>query len=126
MAIYRCIKQQLSLKSRVKEGALSGYTAALHQPSFNSELCIDLLFFFFLVHTPATCKVICIRFYPCAAHSTAGQVSDLFAFSLFRNTAWLILKVLLSLHRLGFLNNVMCFTGLKIKVLTLAVVDRID
>lgn len=63
-------------KKRVKDGALSGYTTVLHQPSFDSEVQK-------LVHTPATCKVICISFYPHSGHSMAGQVSDLFTFSLF-------------------------------------------
>lgn len=72
--IYRCLKQQK--KKRVKDGALSGYTTVLHQPSFDSEVQK-------LVHTPATCKVICISFYPHSGHSMAGQVSDLFTFSLF-------------------------------------------
>lgn len=124
VAIYRYLKQQLSLKNRVKHGALSGYTAALPQPSFNSEVCLWLtMFSFFLVHTPATCKVICVSFYPRSGHSTAGQVSDLFTFSLFWNTARLILKVLLSLLRFGFLYEVICFME---KVLTFTVVYQID
>lgn len=94
------------------------------EPSFNSEVCLWLtMFSFFLVHTPATCKVICVSFYPRSGHSTAGQVSDLFTFSLFWNTARLILKVLLSLLRFGFLYEVICFME---KVLTFTVVYQID
>ena len=83
MATYRCFKWRLSLESRVKHGAVSGYTAALNHPSVIQKFAFDLLFLFSPVRAPATCKAICLSFSPRSEHSAAGQVSDLFAFSLF-------------------------------------------
>lgn len=85
MATYRRLKQPLSLESRVKHGAVSGYTAALNHPSLIQKFAFDLLFFF----SPCshTCNLqgdmhkLFFSFWP----QYAGQVSDLFTFSLFWN-----------------------------------------
>lgn len=66
-----CLKMQSSLSGGVKECALSGFPTTLHQSSF------PLTYYFFVVHTPVTWKVIRVSFYPQAGHSMAGQVSHL-------------------------------------------------
>lgn len=106
-----------------KEESRMGHYLVTPLFCINLALIQNLLTYYLLsplIHTPATCKVICISFSP------ADQVSDLFTFSLFWNTASLILKVLFSLSMLGFLFRVICLTGLKIKPLISAGANRID
>lgn len=46
---------------------------------------------FCFVHTPATCKAMCLSFHPSTSHSITGQVSDLFTFSLITSSLKVIL-----------------------------------